>query len=66
MTTFHATTICAVLFLTGLVKVNRKFYKFLMLLSIGFCVSILFEWILSLCGFVLMDSIGIYIFKCYL
>ncbi len=59
--TLAVVLICAVLFLTGLVKVNNKFYKFLMLLSIGFCVSMLFMWILSLCGFVLMDSFGIYI-----
>lgn len=50
---------CAFLYITGIVKTTNNFYKFLFTVAIGFIVSMLLIFILSLFGLVDTESFGL-------
>ncbi len=50
VSTVAVVLVCALMFVTGLIKINSKFLKFMSMLMIGFLVTILMLWILKLIG----------------
>ena len=65
MTTIFVTLsivlVCAVLFLTGLIKVSNGFYRFLMIFAIGFMLAMLMMFVVTLFGILTEISWPIYI-----
>lgn len=59
VSTIAVVLVCSVLFMSGLVKANRRFLKFLVMASIGFLISTCLMYILSLFGFVNYESTGV-------
>ena len=59
--TMSIVLVCALCFITGLVKITKKFYRFLTIFALGFMVSMLLMFIFSLLGFLVEISWPVYL-----
>ena len=57
--TFSIVLVSAVMFMSGLIKITRKFYKFVIMASIGFLVTMALVYLFQLLGFISVDSLGL-------
>ena len=56
--TFAIVLVSAVMFMSGLIKITKKFYKFILMATIGFVVTMVLVFIFQLLGFINTDSTG--------
>ena len=59
LATLSIVLVCAVMFMTGLVKISNKFYKFVIMASFGFLITMLLITVLQLFGLIAIDNMGL-------
>ncbi len=57
--TFAIVLVSAAMFISGLIKITSKFYKFVIMASVGFIVTMALVYLFQLIGFISIDSFGL-------